>query len=91
VPGSYLGHRAGPAPASGTIRALAEALQAGTSRASDAGETAGKITGCDRKLAQCRAALDSVASPATIAAWIAETETEKAPYTLATRRTAASA
>lgn len=33
---------------------------------------------CDRKLAQYRAALDSRASPATVAAWIAETEAERA-------------
>jgi hypothetical protein len=37
-----------------------------------------KIAECDRLLAQYREALDSGASPATVAAWIAETEVEKA-------------
>ncbi|HEX3955625.1 MAG TPA: recombinase family protein [Trebonia sp.] len=48
-------------------------------------ETALKIAECDRKLASYRAALDAGASPATVAAWIADTEAEKAGY-LATRR-----
>jgi len=44
-----------------------------------------KIAECDRKLAQYRAALNAGASPATVAAWIAETEAEKACYVLAMR------
>jgi site-specific DNA recombinase len=48
-------------------------------------ETALMIAECDRKLASYRAALDAGASPATVAAWIAETEAEKAGY-LAARR-----
>jgi hypothetical protein len=45
-------------------------------------DSAGKIAECDRKLAQYRAALDAGASPATVAAWIAETEAETASYAL---------
>jgi site-specific DNA recombinase len=45
-------------------------------------DTAGKIAECERKLAQYRAALDAGASPATVAAWIAETEAETASYAL---------
>jgi hypothetical protein len=37
-----------------------------------------KIAECGRKLAQYRGALDSGASPVTVATWIAETEAEKA-------------
>jgi hypothetical protein len=48
-------------------------------------ETALKVAECDRKLIGYRAALDAGASPATVAAWIAETEAEKAGY-LAARR-----
>jgi site-specific DNA recombinase len=43
-------------------------------------ETALKIAECDRKLTGYRAALDAGASPATVAAWIAETE-QKRPDT----------
>ncbi len=46
-------------------------------------QPARKIAECDAKLAQYRAALDAGASPATVAAWIAETEAEKATYALA--------
>ena len=45
-----------------------------------------KIADCDAKLAQYRAALDAGASPATVAAWIAEIEAERATYTLGMRR-----
>ena len=48
-------------------------------------ETALKIAECDRKLTGYRAALDAGASPATVVAWIADTEAEKARY-LAARR-----
>jgi site-specific DNA recombinase len=51
----------------------------------DREETALKIAECDRKITGYRAALDAGASPATVAAWIAETEAEKARY-LAARR-----
>ncbi|HEX3962199.1 MAG TPA: recombinase family protein [Trebonia sp.] len=51
----------------------------------DHDETALKIAECDRKLTGYRAALDAGASPATVVAWIAETEAEKAGY-LAARR-----
>ena len=61
-----------------TIRDLAAAQRAETTRADDHGETARKIADCDRKLVQYRAALDAGASPATVAAWIAETEAERA-------------
>jgi hypothetical protein len=54
-------------------------------RAGDHEETTRKIAECDRKLAQYRAALDAGASPATVAAWIAETEAEKARHQLAAR------
>jgi DNA invertase Pin-like site-specific DNA recombinase len=39
-----------------------------------------KISECDHKLARYRAALDAGASPTTVAAWIAETEADKAGY-----------
>jgi site-specific DNA recombinase len=54
-------------------------------RPDDHDETALKIAECDRKLSGYRAALDAGASPATVAAWIADTEAEKARY-LAARR-----
>ena len=57
----------------------------------DHGEAALKIAECDRKLAQYRAALDAGASPATVAAWIAETEAEKAGYQITLRPAAAKA
>ena len=37
-----------------------------------------KVAECDRKLAQYRAILDAGANSGTVAAWIAETEAEKA-------------
>jgi hypothetical protein len=45
-----------------------------------AAEIDGRIAGCDRKLAQYRAALDAGAEPATVARWITETEAERARY-----------
>jgi len=67
--------------------ALAEAAQRGTTPSSpDSGQTAGKIAECDRKLAQYRAALDAGANPATVAAWIDETEAQKASCALVMRR-----
>ena len=43
-------------------------------------KTALKIAECDRKLSRVPRRLDAGASPATVAAWIAETEAEKAGY-----------
>lgn len=61
-----------------TIRGLVDA-QAATSTATPGFEDAKhEIAECDRKLAQYRAALDSGASPATVAGWICETEAERA-------------
>lgn len=51
-------------------------------------ETARKIAECDAKLAQYRAVLDAGASPATVAAWIAETEAARASCALEMRRNA---
>lgn len=71
-----------------TIRDLTAAQAVSTTRdTGDDEEAARKIAACDAKLAQYRAALDAGASPATVAAWIAETEAEKATYTLAMRKT----
>jgi site-specific DNA recombinase len=70
-----------------TIRDLAAAQQPDMTRdASGDDETVRKIADCDAKLAQYRAALDAGANSATVAAWIAETEAERATYTLAMRR-----
>lgn len=70
-----------------TIHDLAAAQHPGTAaHAGDNEETARKITECDRKLAQYRAALDAGASPATVAAWIAETEAERARYQVSMRQ-----
>jgi hypothetical protein len=56
----------------------------------DSGQTeaAGKITECDRKLTQYRAALDEGCNAKTIGAWIAETEAEKARYEIGLRQVA---
>jgi len=69
-----------------TIRALVDTQPDGEPRDSGQAEAAGKTAECDRKLAQYRAALDAGANPATVAAWIAETEAEKAAYALVMRR-----
>jgi site-specific DNA recombinase len=69
-----------------TIRDLAAVqLAEAASPVDNHGEAALKIAECDRKLAQYRAALDAGASPATVAAWIAETEAEKAGYQITLR------
>ncbi len=82
----WLAREFAPHRLAGTIRDLAAAQQAGPARDADGNDdTARKIADCDRKLAQYRAALDAGASPATVAAWIAETEAEKARYQLAAR------
>jgi site-specific DNA recombinase len=69
-----------------TIRDLTAAQTSGGMPIRNQDETARKITECDRKLAQYRAALDAGASPATIAGWIAETEAERASYSLVMNR-----
>ncbi|MGH3170680.1 MAG: hypothetical protein ACRDN0_33010 [Trebonia sp.] len=73
-----------------TIRDVAAAAeQAHTERQSgDDEEIAREIAECDRKLGQYRAALDAGANPATVAAWIAETEAEKASCALVMRKPA---
>jgi site-specific DNA recombinase len=74
-----------------TIHALAEARPADIgNKTSHREETARKIAECDRKLAQYRAALDAGVSPATVAAWIAETEAEKQGYAPVMRRSVTS-
>jgi site-specific DNA recombinase len=70
-----------------TIRDLAAVHQPDLTRGMNGDdETARKIADCDAKLAQYRAALDAGANSATVAAWIAETEAERAAYELAMRR-----
>jgi DNA invertase Pin-like site-specific DNA recombinase len=71
-----------------TIRALADAQPVDEPRSGGRGDAASKIAECDQKLAQYRAALDAGASPATVAAWIAETEAEKARYEVGLRQVA---
>jgi hypothetical protein len=58
--------------------AIAQAQHADSRRRTGDDEVMSKIAECDRLLARYREALDSGASPATVAAWIAETEAEKA-------------
>jgi hypothetical protein len=82
----WLAREFAPHRMSETLRALAEARQSEVLHADDDNGTAGKVAECDRKLAQYRAALDAGANPATVAAWIAETEAEKASYALVMRR-----
>jgi site-specific DNA recombinase len=43
-------------------------------------DISGKIADCDHRLAQYRATLDAGADPATVAAWITETEAERPRY-----------
>jgi site-specific DNA recombinase len=84
----WLAREFAPHRLSETIRVLAGARNLGTAtRADDREETARKIAECNRKLGQYRAALDAGGNPATVAAWIAETEAEKAGYELSARRT----
>jgi site-specific DNA recombinase len=71
-----------------TIRALADAQPADEPRSGGQGQAESKIAECDQKLAQYRAALDAGASPATVAAWIAETEAEKARHEIGLRQVA---
>jgi site-specific DNA recombinase len=83
----WLAREFAPHRLSSTIRDLAAVqLAAPATRADDHEDTSRKIAECDRKLAQYRAALDAGANPATVAAWIAETEAEKAGYQLVARQ-----
>jgi hypothetical protein len=69
-----------------TIAALAAVqLAEPAARPDDREEIALKVAECDKKLVQYRAALDAGANPATVAAWIADTEAEKAGYLATTR------
>jgi site-specific DNA recombinase len=82
----WLAREFAPHRMSDTLRALAEARPETPAAAGAEDDTASKIAECDQKLAQYRAALDAGASPATVAAWIAETEAEKQSYALVMRR-----
>ena len=75
----WLASKFGPEYPPGTIDELAAVI---TSPEVDPGaaEIDAQIAGCDRKLAQYRAALDAGAEPATVARWITETEAERARY-----------
>jgi site-specific DNA recombinase len=64
---------------SATQQAISQASRPGR-RDPDNDGVMRKIAECDRKRAQYRTALDSGASPATVATWIAETEGQKARY-----------
>jgi site-specific DNA recombinase len=76
----WLAREFAPHRMSETLHAIARAQHVGSTR--DAGNdwAMSKIAECDRKLAQYRAILDSGASSATVAGWIAETEADKAGY-----------
>jgi hypothetical protein len=78
---SWLARGFAPHRMSESLRALA-AIQPDPQPVSDGEDRETKIAECDRKLAGHRAALDAGASPATVAAWIAETEAEKATCSL---------
>ena len=75
----WLASKFGPQYLPGTIDELAAVI---TPPEVDPGaaEIDAQIAGCDRKLAQYRAALDAGAEPATVARWITETEAERARY-----------
>jgi site-specific DNA recombinase len=82
---AWLAGKFGPRHLSGTIDELVAA--ATSPDAPDAGQDdrKAKIAECDRKLVSYRAALDAGASPATVAGWITETETERAGHLSAAR------
>ena len=79
----WLAREFAPHRMSETLRALAGARPGSPPAATDY-DTTSKVADRGRKLAQYRAALDAGANPATVAPWIAETEAEKASYTLVT-------
>jgi site-specific DNA recombinase len=80
----WLASKFEPRHLGGTIDELAAASVAHEIDPGNA-ELDAKITDCDRKLAQYRAALDAGAEPATVARWITETEAERARYKAAKR------
>ena len=82
---NWLAREFAPHRVAETLRALAEARPSPAIAATndDITTTTTTIAECDRKLAQYRATLDAGANSDTVAAWIAETEAEKASYALA--------
>jgi hypothetical protein len=82
----WLAYEFAPHRLNDTIHDLAAAQHRDTAPASDHEEATRKIAECNRKLVQYRAALDAGASPATVAAWIAETEAERARYEVSPRK-----
>jgi site-specific DNA recombinase len=68
-----------------TLRDLVAAQETSIRRVTGSDDVTRKIAECERKLTQYRAALDAGASAATVGAWIAETEAEKAGYQLSAR------
>jgi hypothetical protein len=76
---AWLARKFEPRYLTATIEELAAAV-ATLERAPATGydDVKAKIAGCDRKLAQYRAALDAGADPASLVGWITETEAEKA-------------
>ena len=72
------------------IHDLVSAQQTAARREEHHEEAAAKIAEYDRKLAQYRAALDAGADPAAVAAWITDTEAEKARHELGRRQPAVS-
>ena len=65
------------------LRALADSQRHDRLQPIEGDDIASNIAECNQKLAQYRAALETGANPAPVAAWIAETEAEKASYALA--------
>jgi len=77
----WLASKFGPRYLAATIDELAAAATQDEAPDDDGDrERHAKIADCDRKLASYRAALDAGADPATVAAWITETEAERARY-----------
>jgi hypothetical protein len=60
-----------------TIDELTAAAGQGAKPVAAGQETSARLADCERKLTGYRAALDSGASPATVARWITETEAER--------------
>jgi site-specific DNA recombinase len=69
-----------------TIRDLFDNQPGDEHQSASQPQAAAKIAACEQKLTQYRAALDAGASPVTVAAWIAETEPEKAKYEASQRQ-----
>jgi site-specific DNA recombinase len=80
---SWIGREFAPHRLNETIHDLAAVpLRQAATLTSEDEETARKIAECDRKLAGYRATLDAGTDPKIVAAWITETEAEKARYQL---------